>query len=158
MRYLTFIVRFARSWGVLLVALRFLLVALCALPFMTSCARNDRMPPSIAEQNKPSPEAEQWLTIAEDEGKDLQDRIKAVQHLERLKEEGTVPRLVKLLPNSEGYFTLRILAALGEIKSPEALPILEKMYHDKDHDLIGQVRSALSSAIRECGGDPHARR
>ena len=128
----------------------------CETPVSSPTAPEQTAPTASVERIVPSPEALKWLAIAEDETKDIQDRIKAVEHLERLKEEATADRLVKLLPGNYGAFAFRIVVTLGAIKSPRALPALEKMYNEKEIDVPGKIRVVLKGAIRVCRGDTDA--
>src|SRR5437762_22179 len=89
-----------------------------------ACAEKDMA--SEPRQVGPSPDAARWLGIAEDPKKDIQERIKAAYQLRVLKEEATVDRLAKLLPADRGALALQIIGALHEIRSPRALPALNK--------------------------------
>ncbi len=111
------------------------------------------MPPISTELARPSPEAERWLAIAEDKEKDIHERIAAVVRLQKLKEEATADRLIKLLPGNYGAFTLEIVEVLAAIKSPRALPALRKMFNEQERRVPGKIRVALDYAIRACGGD-----
>lgn len=113
------------------------------------------MPLPSEEPTAPSAEAAKWLGIVEDQTKDIQDRIKAVYEPEQLKEPATAERLIKLLPGNYDAFTFRIVVALEQIESPQALPLLKKMYNEENIDIPGKIRVALEGAIRACGGDPN---
>ena len=113
------------------------------------------MVPASEEPTALSPAASKWLIIAEDENKDIQDRITAVCELKQMKEPATAERLINLLPGNYGEFTLEIVAALGRIKDPQALPALKKMYNEQKINVAGGIRAEINHAIRECGGDPY---
>jgi HEAT repeat protein len=134
-------------------------VLVCLLASLTSCGGDVMPPPADELTPPPSPEAAKWLAIAEDEGKDIHERIAAVVQLQKLKEEATADRLIKLLPGDYDALTLETIEALAAIRSPRALPAFKKMYHDKTILLPGKLNSALAHAIRACGGgDPDAPR
>jgi HEAT repeat protein len=116
-------------------------------------------PPSHELTPPPSPEAMKWLAIAEDKGQNIHERIKAVERLQALKEEATAGPLIQLLPGDYDALTFEIVIALGDIKSPRALPALKEMYHEEKINVPGKIRAALQGAIEACGGgDPHAPR
>ena len=125
----------------------------CLLASSTICGAKFVAPPPVLRP-APSAEASKWLAIAENEREDIQDRIDAVIYLRELKEAATADRLVKLLPAKYGAFTFWIVVALGETKSPQALPALKKMYNEENFAVPGKIRAALQRAIRACGGDP----
>ena len=129
-------------------------IILCLLSCST-VGEGEVEPPTSEEIIRPSPSraASKWLAIAEDETKDIQDRIRAVYELKRLKEPATAERLIKLLPGDYGAFTHQIVGALGEIKEPRALPALWALYNEKNIVVSGKIRALLRYAIRECGGD-----
>ena len=139
------------------------LTALTCLAWtLVSCEKNvsppnpeeQSAPTATIERPAPSSAASKWLTIAEDETNDIQDRITAVYELRKLKEPATAERLIKLLPGNYGAFTLEIVAALGKLKDPRALPALKSLYNEENIMVPGKIRAELKYAIRACGGDP----
>jgi hypothetical protein len=95
------------------------------------------------------------LRIAEDEDRQMNERVNAVVLIAKQQASGYIPRLGKLLQGRDDMLAVCILDAFATMGEPSALAFIaeyESFLTKNDIDISGKLNRALRQAKTVCSG------
>jgi hypothetical protein len=100
----------------------------------------------------PSPEAARLLNIVANRDASYKERVAAVERLGKLRDPGSVPDLLQLLPGEGDVIILRVIVVLEQLGDSSALPVLRGMRDSPKTKLPGKINAVLHHTIAKLEG------
>jgi hypothetical protein len=126
------------------------LIVATSLPCAIGFDGSSDPPPIALEMGATQSEILSRLSILENPNYSVKARMTAARELGDFGQTSVVPRLLAVLSGSEGELRTGIIRALGDLKDPRAIPMLQRIYDDSSN---GPFRALTRWSMLQC--DPH---